>query len=153
VKSYPLAEGTIRRELRRAFIRFQIAVMLILLILAGYLFADPPLRWVVGLPIFMVVLAVYVWITIYHFRRERSYLQSLRVDLTDRDLRLYAGSRPPSAVTRDDVFAVQEMREGLYVSTYDYHEVRVPFGWMKTATQRCATQEVLTPTPLPDAET
>ena len=128
MKSYPLAPETIRRELRRAFIRFQIAVIFILMILAGYLFADPPLRWGVGLPIFLVVLAVYGWITVIHFRRERNFLQALRVDVTDRDLRLYTASRPPAEVNREDVFAVQEMKNGLYVSTYDYHELTVPFG-------------------------
>jgi hypothetical protein len=128
VKTYPLSPTTIRRQLWRAFFRFQVAMFFILMILASYLFSDPPLRWVVGLPIFLVVLAVYAWITITHFRRELNFLRTLRVDLTERDLRLHTGFRPPAAVSRDDVYAVQELHEGLYVSTYDYKHVTVPFG-------------------------
>jgi hypothetical protein len=74
------------------------------------------------------VLAIYGWLALLHFRRERSYLTALRVDVTERDLRLFAGSRAALAVSREDVYLVQEQREGLYVATYDYHHLTVPFG-------------------------
>lgn len=128
MKTYSLAQTTIRRQLRRSFVRFQIAVVFILLILAGYLFADSQIRWAVGLPIFLIVLAAYIWITITHFRREWRFLHSLRVDLTPNELRLYLDNRPPAAVERRSVFAVQETHQGLYVSAYDYRHLTVPFG-------------------------
>lgn len=124
MKTYSLAQDTIRRQLRRAFVRFQIAVFFILFILAGFLFTD----WVVGLPIFLIVMAAYVFITVTHFRRERRFLHSLRVDLTPDDLRLYLDYHPPAAVERRNVFAVQETHEGLYVSSYDTKHLTVPFG-------------------------
>lgn len=128
MSSYRLSQATIRRKLRLAFIRFQLAVIFLLAVLAGYLFSDPSLRWVAGLPIFLGVLALYGWIAVLHFRHERRRLHALHVDVTERDLRLFSGELLVHSARREDVYQIQEQHAGLRVSTYDYRHLTVPFG-------------------------
>lgn len=103
-------------------------MVLCLLVLATYLFSDPAVRWLVGLPIFLAVLAAYIYITITHFRRERHFLENLRVDLTSKDLRLHLDGRSPLSVEGRDVFSVEETYEGLAIATYDYRKLTIPSG-------------------------
>jgi len=120
LRTYALSPEALRGYLRRTFWRFQIIVTLSFLLFGLYLalFARP-IRWVIVIPMLVVIALAYFFIIFLNYRHQMRVLYSVRIELDGSGVIYNQFGQEPLRISRADITQARERNDGLFIETVD----------------------------------